>query len=69
MSEKHKSISPHVIQVKIQQKTSSTDEKLDIMRQFEKGEQIADISHNVTFTHSSVCKFMIMLIELQKVLN
>ena len=36
MSEKHKSISPSAIQVKIQQKTSSTDEKLDIISQSEK---------------------------------
>jgi len=55
--------------VKIQQKTSSTDDKLDIIRQFEKGEQIPDICRNVRFTHSSVRKFSIMLIELQKVLN
>jgi hypothetical protein len=69
MSEKHKSISPRAVHVRIQQKSSSTDEKLDIIRQFEKGEQIADICHNVRFTHSSVHKFMIMLIGLQKVLN
>jgi hypothetical protein len=49
MSEKHKSISPRAIQAKIQQKTSSTDENLDTIRQFEKGEQIADICHNVRF--------------------
>ena len=65
MSEKYKSISP----CENSPKTSSTDEKLDIIRQFEKGEQIADICHTVRFTHSSVHKCMIMLIELQKVLN
>jgi hypothetical protein len=69
MSEKHKSITPHAIQVKIQQKISSTDGKLDIISQSEKAEQIADIFLNVRFTLSSVHKFMLMMIELQKALN
>jgi hypothetical protein len=30
------------------------EEKLDVIRQLEKGEQIVDICHNVTLAHSSI---------------
>jgi hypothetical protein len=30
------------------------EEKLNVTRQLEKGEQIVDICHNVRFTHSSI---------------
>jgi hypothetical protein len=53
-SEKRKSPSPNVIQVKNWQKTISTEEKLDIICQLEKGEQTVDLRHYVTVTHSSV---------------
>jgi hypothetical protein len=38
MSEKCKSTSPSAIQVKNQRKTISTEEKLDVISQLEKGE-------------------------------
>jgi hypothetical protein len=44
------------IQVKNQQKTISTEEKLDVISQLEKGERIVDIRHNVTLTHISIRK-------------
>jgi len=53
MGDKCKSGSPSVIQVKNQQKTISTAEKLDVISQFEKGE-IVDIWCNVRLAHS-VC--------------
>jgi hypothetical protein len=37
MSEKSKSTSPSAMQVKNQQETSSTEEKLDVISQLEKG--------------------------------
>jgi len=43
MSEKHKSTLPSVIQVKNWWKTIGTEEKLDIINQLEKGEQIVYI--------------------------
>ena len=56
MSEKVRSTSPSTIYVKNWQKTISTEDKLDVINQFEKGEQIIDISHNVRFPHGSVHK-------------
>jgi hypothetical protein len=53
-SDKPKSTSPSEIQVKNWQTTISTEEKLDVISQFEKGEQIVDIWCNVRFTHSRV---------------
>jgi hypothetical protein len=38
MSEKHKSTFPSAIQVKNHQETVSTEEKLDVISQLEKGE-------------------------------
>jgi hypothetical protein len=43
MSDKRQSASPSAIQVKNRQKTVSTEEKLDIISQLEKGGQIVDI--------------------------
>jgi hypothetical protein len=42
-NEKCKSTSPSAIQLKNWQKTISTEEKLDVISRFEKGEHIADI--------------------------
>jgi len=54
-SEKRKSTSSNIIQVKNWQKTVSTYEKLDIIRQLEKGEQTVELCHHVRVIHSSVC--------------
>jgi len=54
MSEKRKSTSTSTIQVKNQQKKISNEEKLDLIRQLEKGELIVDIWLKVRFAHSSV---------------
>ena len=51
MDEKYKSTSPSVMQVRNQQKTVSTKEKLDIIRQLRKGERIVDICCNVRLAH------------------
>jgi hypothetical protein len=55
MSEKCKSTSPTKNQVKYQQKIICTEEKLDMISQTEKGEQIVNICCNVRLCHSSVC--------------
>ena len=36
-------------------KTIGIEEKLDVISQHEKGEQIIDIWCNVTFVHSTIC--------------
>jgi len=54
MSEKRTSTSKCAIQVKDQQKTISTEEKLDTIGQHEKSEWTVDICHNGRLTHSSV---------------
>jgi hypothetical protein len=41
--------------MKNRQKTICTDEKLDIISQSEKGEQIFQMCGNVLFAHISVC--------------
>jgi len=41
--------------MKNQQKTISTEEKLDIISQLKQGDQIINICHNVRFAHSSAC--------------
>jgi len=55
MSQKHKCTSHSAIQVKNLWKTISTEEKLDVISLFEKGEQIVDICYNVGLAHRSVC--------------
>jgi hypothetical protein len=55
MSEKRTSTSPSAIQVKNQWETISTEKKLDVISQLEKGEWIAEICCNVRFAHVSVC--------------
>jgi hypothetical protein len=55
MGEKHKSTSPSLIQVKNQWKIVSTEEKLDVISQLQKGERIVHICQNVSFAHISVC--------------
>ena len=47
MSEKHKSASPCAIQVKNRRKTIGTEENLDVLSRFTKGERFVDICHNV----------------------
>ena len=51
---RNNSASPSAIQVKNQQKTVSVEEKLDVVCQIEKGEQIVDICWNVRFAYSRV---------------
>jgi hypothetical protein len=53
-SEKRKSTSSNVIQVRNWQKPISTEEKLDVICQLEKGKQTVDLCHYVTVIHSSV---------------
>jgi len=55
VSVQHKSTSPSAIQVKIWQKTISTEEKLGVISRLEKGEQIVGICHNVGLTHGTMC--------------
>ena len=55
MNKKHKSTSPSAIQVNTQCKTVCIDDKLDVISQLEKGEQIVDICCNVRLPHSSIC--------------
>ena len=54
MSEKRKSTSPTAIQVKNWRKKIVTDEKLDVISQLEKCEQIVGICHYVRFVLNSV---------------
>ena len=54
LSEKHKSTSPALIQVKSWWQTVGIEEKLDVISLLEKGEWIVDICHNVTFAHMSL---------------
>ena len=61
-----KSTSPSAIQLKNWQKKISTEEKLDVISQSEKGEHNADIRHMLLILAYE--KFMIMLTELQEVL-
>jgi len=62
MSKKRKSTSSSATQVKNRQKTISTDDKLEVLSQLEKGEQIVNICHNVRFSHSNIVQFVMMLI-------
>jgi hypothetical protein len=55
MSEKHKSTSPSAIQTKNQHRTNGIEEKLDVISQLERGEQMIDIRHNVRLAHINVC--------------
>jgi hypothetical protein len=55
VNEKCKSTSPSAIQVKNRQQTISTEEKLDVISRFEKGEWTVDICHNVRLICSSIC--------------
>jgi hypothetical protein len=55
MNNKHKSTSPSAIQVNTQRKPICIDDKLDVISQFEKGEQIVDIRCNVRLPHGSLC--------------
>ena len=55
MSEKHKLTSSSAVQVKIRQKTIGIEEKLDVISQLDRGEQIVDKCYNVRLTHSSIC--------------
>jgi hypothetical protein len=54
MSEKCKSTSSTENQVKNQQTTICTEQKLDTMNQLEKGKQIVNICH-VRLCHGSIC--------------
>ena len=56
MSEKRKSASPSVIQVKNRRKTIGIEEKLDVISRLEKGERIVDIlvCRNVRLAYNSI---------------
>ena len=54
MSQKRKSASHSAIQVKNLWKTVSTEEKLDVISLFQKGERIVDICFNARLAHRSV---------------
>ena len=54
VSEKRKSASPSAVQVKNRRTTVDTEEKLEVISRFEKGERIVDIYRNVRLAHSSV---------------
>jgi hypothetical protein len=69
MSEKCKSASPNAVPVKNQWKTIGIDEKLDIINWPEKSEQFCVISHTLDLLIAAYVQFVIMLIELQKVLS
>ena len=69
MNKKRKSTSSSATQVKNWQKTISTDDKLEVLSQLEKGEQIVNICHNVRLNHSNIVQFMVLLIQLQKKLS
>jgi hypothetical protein len=56
MSEKRKSTSPRVIQVKNRRKTIGIDKKLSVIVRREKGGRIVYICRNVTFVHVIVHK-------------
>jgi hypothetical protein len=55
LNEKWKSTSLSAIQATNQQKTNGNEEKLDLISQPERGEQMTDICHNVRLAHISVC--------------
>jgi len=54
MNKRGRSASPSAIQVKNRQKTTSIEEKFDVISRPGKGEQTVDICHNVGLAHSSV---------------
>jgi hypothetical protein len=69
MREKYLSASPNAIQVKNRQKIIGIIEKLDVMSGLEKSEWIVDICHNVILACRSIVQFVIMLIDLKKMLS
>jgi len=66
MSEKHKCVLPSAIEIKNWLKNINVAVKLDMLSQLEKGERIVDISCMLIVTY---LQFVIMLIELKKVLS
>jgi len=54
MNEKRKCTLPSAIQFKKQQMTISNEEKLHLISQLAKCEQIDDRRHNVLFAHNSI---------------
>jgi hypothetical protein len=68
MSEKRKSASPSAIQVKNCQKTISIEEKLDIISRLEKGDELLIYTVMLHSLIVAYIQFVIMLIELNKVL-
>jgi hypothetical protein len=54
MTQEHKSASPSAVQVKNRHKTSGIEEKLQVIKQLEKGEGIGEIYRNVTLSYSTV---------------
>jgi len=68
-SGEHKSTSPSMIQVKNQWKTNGIEEKLDVISPLEKCEHTVTYSVMSDFLIVAYVWYMIMLVELQKVLN
>jgi hypothetical protein len=68
-SEKCKSKSPSTLQVKNCQKTIGTEEKLDVMSRPDKGEQIFTYAVTLDLVIVTYIQFLIMLIDLKKVLS
>ena len=65
---KRNSTSPSVIQVKTRESSISIAEKLDVISQVKKGEGIIDICCNIRFAPLAFVHFVVMLIELEKLL-
>jgi hypothetical protein len=69
MSEKCKSKSPSTLRVKNWQKTIDTEEKIDVMSWLDKGEQILTYTVILDLLIVPYIQFLIMLIDLKKVLS
>jgi hypothetical protein len=69
MNEKHNSTTPSPLQVKNQQKTIGIEEKLDVITQSARGEQIAELCLMLGSLIVVYIQFVIMLVELQKMLT
>jgi len=69
LNEKCKSKTSSTLQVKNWQKSIGTEEKLDVMSQPDKGEQILTYAIILDLLIVTYIQFLIMLIDLKKVLS
>ena len=69
MNEKCKSLSSNAIQVKNQQKAISIEDKLDVISRLENVEQIVGICQMLDSLIIAYVQFVIMVIELTKVIS